>query len=312
MLLSICIPTYNRGEYLRQTLQSIVSQDAWDDGKSVEITISDNCSTDDTPAIAAEFQQQYGAAIRYVHLKQAVDPHDNFASALDLGQGKFLKLQNDTCLWQPGALGKFLDIAERFADADLILTPNSGGSDSAVRCGSMDETLAASSFYLTWIGTFAISRECWRKIDDPMRYRDLRLPQVDLVARVMSSGGTAAVCPDRFFQVQEIGHRVNYQVAEVFCKNYFSILVPHISPEVLALEKKRLLNDYLIRRHFDFFKEYNCMPQKGYWQNTRIYHRDIWFYISFIKVAVWYLISRFFNHEQLRRLKWIIQRKKIS
>ena len=312
MLLSICIPTYNRGEYLRQTLQSIVSQDAWDDGKSVEITISDNCSTDDTPAIAAEFQQQYGAAIRYVHLKQAVDPHDNFASALDLGQGKFLKLQNDTCLWQPGALGKFLDIAERFADADLILTPNSGGSDSAVRCGSMDETLAASSFYLTWIGTFAISRECWRKIDDPMRYRDLRLPQVDLVVRVMSSGGTAAVCPYRFFQVQEIGHRVNYQVAEVFCKNYFSILVPHISPEVLALEKKRLLNDYLIRRHFDFFKEYNCMPQKGYWQNTRIYHRDIWFYTSFIKVAVWYLISRFFNHEQLRRLKGIIQRKKMS
>ena len=168
MLLSICIPTYNRGEYLRQTLQSIVSQAAWDDGKSVEITISDNCSTDDTPAIAAEFQQQYGAAIRYVHLEQAVDPHDNFASALDLGQGKFLKLQNDTCLWQPGALGKFLDIAAHFADADLILTPNSGGSDSVVRCGSMDETLAASSFYLTWIGTFAISRKCWGKIDDPI------------------------------------------------------------------------------------------------------------------------------------------------
>ena len=311
MLLSICIPTYNRGEYLRQTLRSIVSQAAWDGGKNVEITISDNCSTDDTPAIVAEFQQ-HGAAIRYVHLEQAIDPHDNFASALDLGQGKFLKLQNDTCLWQPGALGKFLELAERFADVDLILTPNSGGSDSAVRCDSMDETLSASSFYLTWIGTFAISNERWRKIDDPMRCRDLRLPQVDLVARVMSSGGTAVVCPYRFYQVQEIGHRVNYPVAEVFCKNYFSILVSHISPEVLQMEKKRLLNDYLIRRHFDFFREYNSTPQKGYWQNTRIYHRDILFYISFIKVAILYLISRFFDHEQLRRLKGFIQRRKMS
>ena len=313
MLLSICIPTYNRAEYLHNAIESITAQPEWESG-AVEIVISDNGSTDDTPEVIANLQKRYGTErIRSRHLDTPIDTHDNFTSALNLGQGRMLKLQNDTCCWQPGALAQLLAIIEGCQTLpDLLLTPNHSEITKVQRCDSMDDVVKNVSYYLTWIGTLGISRKTWENIDDPMRCRDLKLPQVELVARVMASGGTALCCEGKFFQVQEIGHRVGYQVAEVFCRNYFSILMPYISREVMEKEKRRLLNEYLIRRHFDFFKEFNTAKQTGYWQNTAVYHRNFYFYLSFAKVAVLRIISWIFTHDELRKIKNFLQRKNRS
>ncbi len=50
-LVSILIPTYNRSGLLRRTLGSVLAQSYRD----VEVLISDNNSSDDTPAVVAEF-----------------------------------------------------------------------------------------------------------------------------------------------------------------------------------------------------------------------------------------------------------------
>ena len=52
-ILSICIPTYNRAESLRTSLQQYVSCKGFDE--SIEIVISDNASTDDTRKVALEY-----------------------------------------------------------------------------------------------------------------------------------------------------------------------------------------------------------------------------------------------------------------
>ena len=49
-LLSICIPTYNRAELLRQCLESIISESNVFTDK-VEVIVSNNCSTDKTEEI---------------------------------------------------------------------------------------------------------------------------------------------------------------------------------------------------------------------------------------------------------------------
>jgi glycosyltransferase involved in cell wall biosynthesis len=49
IILSICIPTYNRANYLKSCLSAIVSQVTLD--LPIEIIISDNCSTDNTQEI---------------------------------------------------------------------------------------------------------------------------------------------------------------------------------------------------------------------------------------------------------------------
>ncbi|MCX8512062.1 MAG: glycosyltransferase, partial [Chthoniobacteraceae bacterium] len=45
--LSICIPTFNRSQYLRLTLESITNQELFQNSDEIEIVISDNCSSDD-------------------------------------------------------------------------------------------------------------------------------------------------------------------------------------------------------------------------------------------------------------------------
>lgn len=65
IILSICIPTYDRAEYLRQCVESIVKQfDNLDVKNAVEIVISDNNSTDHTASVVREFAEKFDN-IRY-------------------------------------------------------------------------------------------------------------------------------------------------------------------------------------------------------------------------------------------------------
>ncbi len=62
--LSIGIPAYNQGEYLRETLASLVHQvDA-----STEIVVSENHSTDNTPAVLEEFAGRVRVVRPPVHM----------------------------------------------------------------------------------------------------------------------------------------------------------------------------------------------------------------------------------------------------
>ena len=50
-LVSIIVPSYNQGRFIRRTLESILSQDY----RPIEIIVVDGASTDDTVAILREF-----------------------------------------------------------------------------------------------------------------------------------------------------------------------------------------------------------------------------------------------------------------
>lgn len=57
-VLSICIPTYNRCNLLKETLDNLVNQ-IINTIYNVEICISDNCSTDETDELLIEYEKKY-------------------------------------------------------------------------------------------------------------------------------------------------------------------------------------------------------------------------------------------------------------
>ena len=63
--LSICIPTFNRADYLERTLGSIVCQKYFLTTSDVEIIISDNCSWDATESISRRYAALYPGKIIY-------------------------------------------------------------------------------------------------------------------------------------------------------------------------------------------------------------------------------------------------------
>ena len=53
---SVCIFTYNQEHFVRECLMSVVTQNI---DFPIEVIISDDCSTDDTPKIISEFAKKY-------------------------------------------------------------------------------------------------------------------------------------------------------------------------------------------------------------------------------------------------------------
>jgi abequosyltransferase len=82
--LSICIPTYNFGAFIGETLESIVSQ-ATDD---VEIIVVDGASTDNTPEVVRNFQRRFpGLSYRRLPERGGIDR--DMAISVDLAKGEY-------------------------------------------------------------------------------------------------------------------------------------------------------------------------------------------------------------------------------
>ena len=92
-LLSICIPTYNRRQYLQECLDSIITQDEFNI-QEIEIVISDNASTDDTTILVQEYTGKYPNII-YHRNTENIGADRNVIKVLWYWSGRFLWLLSD-------------------------------------------------------------------------------------------------------------------------------------------------------------------------------------------------------------------------
>ena len=99
LLLSICIPTHNRADLLRQALDSIVPQ--CDD--AVEIVIFDSASTDGTRDVVLEYQEKFpGIAYFYSDEKMGIDI--DMAKTVKLAKGEYCWLMSSDDTITPDAM----------------------------------------------------------------------------------------------------------------------------------------------------------------------------------------------------------------
>jgi abequosyltransferase len=102
-LLSICIPTYNFGRFIGETLDSITSQLYGD----VDIVVVDGASTDNTPEVVRERQSRC-SAISYIRLEQRGGIDRDMARSVELARGRYCWLFSSDDVMRPGALAKVL------------------------------------------------------------------------------------------------------------------------------------------------------------------------------------------------------------
>lgn len=84
-LVSICIPVYNGAEYLKETLDSVLSQTY----KNIEVIITDDISSDDTEKIVRSYDD---ARIRYSVNDSRKGLAGNWNEAVRKAGGEFIKL----------------------------------------------------------------------------------------------------------------------------------------------------------------------------------------------------------------------------
>ncbi len=89
LFITIGIPTYNRaGGYLKETLTCATNQ-TYD---NIEIIVSDNCSTDNTPELVKSFND---SRIRYFRQEKNIIANDNFNFCLTQAKGDYFLLLHD-------------------------------------------------------------------------------------------------------------------------------------------------------------------------------------------------------------------------
>jgi abequosyltransferase len=102
--LSICVPTYNFGRFIGETLDSITAQITAD----VEVIVVDGASTDCTEAVVRDRQARC-SAIRYVRLDARGGIDRDMARSVEFANGRYCWLFSSDDLMRPGSIAAVLE-----------------------------------------------------------------------------------------------------------------------------------------------------------------------------------------------------------
>lgn len=112
---SVCIPTYNRANYLVNSVNSVLSQTY----KDFELIICDDGSTDETPTVVSQWDD---SRIRYIRHENNIGRSKNMRSGFDAAQGNyFIKFDDDDAL-TPEFLEKTVAVLDVEPTVDFVCT----------------------------------------------------------------------------------------------------------------------------------------------------------------------------------------------
>jgi len=123
-LVSVCVPTYNGEQYLRECLDSILAQTY----ENFELLLVDDCSSDSTRQISASYAAA-DSRVRLVPNQKNLGLVGNWNRCIELSRGEWIKFvfQDDTIA--PTCLSRMLDAATPddvfiACQRDFIFDPN--------------------------------------------------------------------------------------------------------------------------------------------------------------------------------------------
>ncbi len=247
-LLSLCIPTYNRASYLRDSIETIVSQDAFQTGM-VEIVISDNASTDDTEAIGMEYAKRYANVLYFRNEKNIFN--DNFPLALSRGNGTLRRLCNDTLLFREGSLGRMCDVVKRYEETRPYLCWMGVDETDPFEELNFREGVRKVSYWMTSIGNFSIwDAEC-QGIAEDTAGAELMLWQVRKALELASGKDRMVLVHEDLSYTPKVrGRDVSYGLYHVFYENFFCLLEPYFQNGQLTEEDRDVLEKDLFLSFF--------------------------------------------------------------
>ena len=292
-LISICIPTYNRGKILEDSLSFITAEKTFLETDEIEIIVADNASPDNTQEICERFAAKFPGKFIYHRQKENLGTSVNMTTLMKMAKGEFIKFQNDNFYFIPGALENVCALIRReIADKPVVFF----GSAHIPYCQSgvfsfksHDEMLELLSYYTTWLCGFGFWREDRdRVLEIHRKYCDTLLPQVAILWFLFDEK-KCGVVDNRELLSDEHSTTIikgGYNVAEVFGKVYLGMLREHIGDDKISKhayekEKKRIFNDFIFFKYHDFLRAH-AFTKGHYFSYTADFHSNLYYWVSFL------------------------------
>lgn len=247
-LLSLCIPTYNRAQYLEKSIQSIICQDEFLNG-DVEIVISDNTSTDNTKEIAEIFARKYDNFFYNRNAENVVD--QNYPIVLSKAHGILRRLCNDTLVYKTDSLGYMCKVVrEQMDNRPWVVWKESEQSDEVLQCNFRDYVLDMS-FWITSINRYSFWEEDCLNIREDTAGTELSLWQLRKGLEIAKEKDNIFIVKRNLTDTQTVAKKnISYGLYQVFYENYFRLLEPYFNDNSLKAEDRDFLEKDLLLRFF--------------------------------------------------------------
>ncbi len=213
MRLSICIPTYNFGAFIGETLQSIVAQ--LQDG--VEVVVLDGGSSDDTAEVVEAFARDY-PQIRYHRRPERGGIDRDMARTVALARGEYCWLFGADDTMREGALAKMLARLEGGAElllcgvtycsfemeplreGEVAQIPQDTRFDFSLSEQRLDYFVRASTTlaFFSFLGSIVFKRERWEEIGMEERFVGSLFAHVARLFAMIAQGATFDYLPDSY------------------------------------------------------------------------------------------------------------------
>lgn len=234
--ITIIVPTYNRAAHLDRLLATLATELAGLENR-VSVVIGDNCSTDETPALTAEFARSWQDTQVLRHPSN-LGAEGNFCRCLEHVQSPYFWIVGDDDLPRAGFVRALVDLLDRAAP-DLVyinsrwspaLTDNEPGDPvRALDAIQMDRQTFARRVHVwtTFISGVVVRRE-FAAGPALRRFTGTSLVQLGWVFNALDRG-------ERFVHVRNVGvlatsgNTGGYRVLQVFGSNFQRVTLEALS-----------------------------------------------------------------------------------
>ena len=126
---SVCIPVYNRPDYVAEAIESVLCQTFTD----FELIITDNCSTDNTPEVIKSYAAK-DKRVKYYRNQYNMGISSSINRALLLSRGEYIKFLFSDDKLAPQCLALFVDALDNHPKVSLVTSfTQSFGDDGHIR-----------------------------------------------------------------------------------------------------------------------------------------------------------------------------------
>ncbi|RKR82246.1 glycosyltransferase involved in cell wall biosynthesis [Mucilaginibacter gracilis] len=140
MILSVCIPTYNRLPELKINLKFLIQEVLSNYNDDVEIIISDNYSTDGTYEYINTLANQYPFIISHTNPSN-IGMVPNWKKSISLARGKFVWLLGSDDIVIPGKFSLLKDAIYKYPEVCLFLLNNKNWNPEDEEFVNFDENI---------------------------------------------------------------------------------------------------------------------------------------------------------------------------
>lgn len=291
MILTIAIPTFNRGRFLEKSLELLVPQVQNRQG-DVELYISDNCSSDNTEDIVAKFMAEPG--VHYLRNNYNLGMDGNFLQCAQMGSGRYIWVLGDDDYLESDALDQVVEILANHSPGLLHLRKIAHLGDGIHIEMDLERFLGTVSYWITFISCNIFRRDAIGGVN-PMEGLGTYISLVPLYLKA------AATSPENVLYSRAVLTAGNdrqtnggYNYFTVFVQNYLSVCHRFQRENKLTRRSYLELKKALFKEHvLYFFGELLLKNHRGNFQTSgawkvlfKFYGSHSYFYFSLFVIFI--------------------------